>query len=496
MSGPARVSRRLAASRRSFLKAVGAGTAALPFYRLLEDSAVNAQAGLPLRFLCVYHPHGIAAEYFNLRPGETETSFDLRYDGSVLSPLDDAATYGASFKDKLLIIDGVDLAVAGETGTGGHDASLSILTGSGGYGADKKPKTSSIDQFLAREKGLGMATRYPTLALGVGMDNVQAGNILAYAAGGEPLPKIIDPAQTFDTIFSDLIVSSDPAAQAEAARKRRRGQSVIDFIKGDIARLQPRLAPPEQQKLDQHLTAIREIEKQLAGVSGASAVCTSPPRPVAMGNSDPALDFPKLRMYNGGEPYFDRITDLQIDLMAQALACDLTRFATLFMTDPGKELTDMTPAIPVGVHEQVAHQYRPVTGMGDDATVASRLRLARVNRYSYAKVARLMQRLHDTGVLDATLMYVTSDMGDPALHSSRNVPTVIAGGTNGIFKMGRHLTTVECPPTDPSWCPNRKTVSHNALLVSICNAFGVAIDSYGAAQNPDYNKGPFPGLTG
>ena len=33
------------------------------------------------------------------------------------------------------------------------------------------------------------------------------------------------------------------------------------------------------------------------------------------------------------EPYFDAITDLQIDLLTQAFACDLTRFATFLMND-------------------------------------------------------------------------------------------------------------------------------------------------------------------
>ena len=75
------------ATRRSFLKAVGAGATALPFYRLLENS-VLAQAGqpLPLRFCGIYHPHGIAAEYFASLNGrfsglgsDTETTFNLTY---------------------------------------------------------------------------------------------------------------------------------------------------------------------------------------------------------------------------------------------------------------------------------------------------------------------------------------------------------------------------------------------------------------------------------
>jgi len=56
------------ASRRSFLRAVGAGAVALPFYRLLEDHFAKAYGEtLPLRFIGVYHPHGIAAELFAMQ---------------------------------------------------------------------------------------------------------------------------------------------------------------------------------------------------------------------------------------------------------------------------------------------------------------------------------------------------------------------------------------------------------------------------------------------
>jgi len=56
----------------------------------------------PLRFIGVYHPHGIAAELFARREGETETSFALDYPDSPLQPFDDAATYGRSFKDNIV----------------------------------------------------------------------------------------------------------------------------------------------------------------------------------------------------------------------------------------------------------------------------------------------------------------------------------------------------------------------------------------------------------
>ena len=74
------------ATRRSFLKAVGASATALPFYRLLENS-VLAQSGqpVPLRFCGIYHPHGISMEYFAMLDGrflltkDIEISFNFIY---------------------------------------------------------------------------------------------------------------------------------------------------------------------------------------------------------------------------------------------------------------------------------------------------------------------------------------------------------------------------------------------------------------------------------
>ena len=309
------------------------------------------------------------------------------------------------------------------------------------------------------------------------------------------LPKIIDPVQAFNTLFGNFVPANDPAAAAAAARERVLGTSVLDFIKGDIARLRGRLAPPEQQKLDQHLDSLSDIEKQLSGMTASGPTCTVPAMP-------DASQFPKLRQYNGGEPYFDAITNAHIALIANAFACDLTRFATLFMGDLSYMGNPL--GLPADNHGAVAHTYSasPVgangtpVGAGDPATWAL---LAKFNRYPYSKVALLMQQLDALGVLDNTLIYVTSDMGNPALHSTRNVPTVLAGGVNGIFRMGRRLKmTPDCPSTSP-WCaPGDSTftaTTNSHLLISIAQAFGVQLATFGNQPNPADITGPLSGLT-
>ena len=100
----------------------------------------------------------------------------------------------------------------------------------------------------------------------------------------------------------------------------------------------------------------------------------------------------------------------------------------------------------------------------------------------------LLSRLSEAGVLDDCIVYVSSDMGDPARHSSRDVPTLLAGGAGGRFVMGRHLELRPSSEQGP-FVPN------NRILVSICNAFGVPLDRFGHSPNPTTTVGSLTRLT-
>jgi hypothetical protein len=271
-------------------------------------------------------------------------------------------------------------------------------------------------------------------------------------------------------------VGSDPSALAEAERQRRLGQSLVDFVRGDVQRLRARVGSFQVEKLDQHLDALRALEKKYQAL-GTTGACPPPARPTA---------FPALERYNGGEPYFDAIANLHIDLLALAMGCDITRFATLVLGDLSYAGNPL--GLPEDNHGAVAHTYsasplgmsgNPV-GPGDPATWQL---LATFNKYCYGKVARLMQRLSESGILDSTLILASSDMGNPAAHSTRNVPTLLAGGAGGALRMGRRLKyRTDCPLG--TYCDTTstdyQTVPNNRLLVSIAQAFGVDVDTYGS----------------
>ena len=126
------------------------------------------------------------------------------------------------------------------------------------------------------------------------------------------------------------------------------------------------------------------------------------------------------------------------------------------------------------MHGEVAHRYDARTDK-HPGTPSTWLALGIQNRYTHTKIARLLQRLDEAGVLADTLVYASSDMGDPARHSSRSVPTLLLGGAGGHFKMGRYLDLRR--PGAHEGTPN------NRILVSICQAFGVQTNRFGHAAD-------------
>jgi hypothetical protein len=191
-----------------------------------------------------------------------------------------------------------------------------------------------------------------------------------------------------------------------------------------------------------------------------------------------------LRAYGGGEPSFDAITDLQIDLLARAISCDLTRVATLYLADLTR--TRLYSELPEDIHDDVAHRYVARSEGHVGAPESWRL-LALQNRYSYGKLARLLQRLHEGGALESTLVHASSDMGDPARHSSRQVPTILVAGAEFGIKTGRYI--------DLRHGKNQQEgVPNNRLLVSLAQLFGAPVERFGESRNTKLTSGSLAAL--
>ncbi|WP_437553489.1 hypothetical protein WME97_18570 [Sorangium sp. So ce367] len=77
--------------------------------------------------------------------------------------------------------------------------------------------------------------------------------------------------------------------------------------------------------------------------------------------------------------------------------------------------------------------------------------------------------------------------------------TLLAGGANGKFRMGRRIKLKADCPADAPWCGETDStftpVTNSRILVSIAQAFGVEIESFGSQPDPALTTGALSELT-
>ncbi len=217
---------------------------------------------------------------------------------------------------------------------------------------------SSIEQYLAHEVGSGRWDAVCVFGFGVGTNN--PGDIrdnISYLRG-VTVPKMIDPVQTFNTVFVSVLAQNDVRDESRTRGNARAWTKRGGLRSARYSALAAAVCYSRTSEVEQHLTSLRELEKQLAVFEGS---CQAPEAPML---------FESVRSTEGGEQYFDAITNLQLDLMAQAIACDLVRFGSFWMADLsrgavlGTGIVDdavYTPDNP-DIHETVAHAYRGPLG--------------------------------------------------------------------------------------------------------------------------------------
>jgi Protein of unknown function (DUF1552) len=455
--------------RRRFLRALGGAAVSLPGFKMLERSAAGATE-YPLRLLTLFTPHGTWLPYW--RPQGTETDFSLVYEHSMLAALE-------PFKKKLLVVDGLDHRIAYESGGTGHGAgSVVPFTGAPQIANTDDSMGPSIEQFLADK--LGGDTTLRSLRLGVGWSKS-----LSFTAAGKRLPSENRPWESYRLVFGDGAQAMPGNSAADAALHNRLG--VVNALKSELdeLRLFPRLAVEERTKLDEHMTALSDMERRLNGLANSKG-CAAPMPLSAVDNPD-APDF------------VPGVSRAQIDVLTQAFACDITRFAALSYHGQGSEAPMPYAGVNMNTHLDVAHQ------VGDGKEEAN-LNLVKIHQWYAGEVAYLLKSLDsiregDGTLLDHTMILWGNELGDPAVHAHFNVPHVVAGGTNGRFRMGRYVRYnpvggYDCgaiqPPVAGCSPANRfaHLDAHNALLVAILQAFGQDMQTFNA---PAY-AGALPGI--
>lgn len=456
--------RRPLLKRRTILRGLGGLAIGLPLLDVMRESPARA-GGLapPKRFIVMYTPNGTIPKNFWPSNVNSETDFEL---SPILAPL-------ANHKDDLLIIGGVDMlsAMAGnegglspgdahQKGTGQCLTATELLPGNfvgGGGNLAGWAGGISVDQEIAHH--IGQDTPYASLELGVAVQAANVSGRISYRGPGQPLPPENSPYVAYQRLFGDSL--GEPL---EVEQRVARRQSVLDVVADDYQKLRARLGGEDREKLHNHLLSIDAIRDRLdkAQVEFAGAC-----QPLALG---PVIDVNKIEN-------MPVIGALQMDLLAMALACDITRVVTLMWTHSTSSavLSFVDPAIKEG-HHALAHK-------GDEDTIKVQHNTL-INTWYASQLASLIARLKtipegDGTVFDNTVILWTNEQSRGNNHDRRNLPYVIAGSAAGFFNTGRY---VQFP----------SETAHNHLLISLLHSMGIDADTFG---NSIYGTGPLSGLT-
>src|SRR5271166_4503782 len=202
-----------------------------------------------------------------------------------------------------------------------------LAGGDGSLGAAGLGNGISIDQALANALFKGKV-KFPSLQIAVmgsndlyGYNDRQDDKELSYAGPMTPMVPVSDPFVLFNTVFGTGAATGTTPSTAGPTPQQLADKSVLDAVQADFTRLQSKLSMADWQLLQQHQTAVRDIETQLTAVFKLSCSATTAPTAPMGVNAGDATATLKWTEIPGMTPVSGKML---MDIMIQALACGLT----------------------------------------------------------------------------------------------------------------------------------------------------------------------------
>jgi hypothetical protein len=527
-------------TRRRFLRDLGVSAGAFPLLTGLDTLYAKAQGMAPAikkRLICMYTPNGMI--YANWRiPVDPKTApVTGGANGPFIHDLTPAMLTNpttiwnglaanaahVTILDRLswraarpvyndpgapkLTINGVTVNPSSSDGIshpGGHQKGMgAMLTGQvlkGGaqnFGSAGLGNGISIDQAIANALFKGNV-KFPSLQLAVmgsndlyGYNDRQVDKQMSYTGPVAPIVPVSDPFVLFNTVFgaggTGMGGGGGPTPQQLADK------SILDAVAADFDRLKPKLSTADWQLLQQHQTAIRDIETQLTAVFKIS--CATPAAPAAPAGVNIADQKATLAWTEvaGNLPISGKML---MDIMVQAVACGLTNIVTFQWAHSEDNLaytwlTLPSKAVNANGHHNMSHARDPNL-LAVDGWYATQF------NYLINQFAAIPESGGQGTVLDNSLLMYTNDLSDGSAHISDNAYFALAGSNGGYFKTGKLIRynsvyTALATGVDPystAWwtgpggiqtaVKDQATVgnpdlSNNDLFASIFDSFGLDI---------------------
>lgn len=418
--------RPVALSRRTLLRGSLFGAAVrvgLPVLDgMLNDSGTAlAQSGspLPTRFGVFYWGGGITHQYWV--PAQTGMSWTLPM---ILEPFAELRRY-------LTLVTGLHhhesspghIPARGIALSSSHDRTVCQGNCVGTYRGQNMPEPS-IDAIVS-EAWQGK-TPLRSVEIGICRKGPYRSNS-SWQRGGttynrhEPSPKAL-----WDRLFANLPAGGTTSPAPSMIELTTAYEwSMLDAVVEDARDLQRQVGAHDRQRLEAHLEGLRAIERQLQArermpaSSPQDPACTRPDAP-------PTRDFGD----GGSREEKEDKSRLMSDLLAAALACDLTRVFSYewSATQNGSIYWE------VGSNEE-HHEWNHRASRSIEYARSIQFIMKNL---AYLARALANRREGDGTLLDRTLIFATSEHADAGAHDYRDHPLLFVGGASGRIRAGLH----------------------------------------------------------
>ncbi len=269
----------------------------------------------------------------------------------------------------------------------------------------------SADQLIADVQG--EFTRFPSLEMAID------GFSLAWSRDGIQIPAERNVKSIFERLFGE-----ESGGKSVVRRRLNRRGSILDAILSDAQSVNRSLGSEDRNKLDEYLTAVRQVELRTEKAEAWLDV----PRP----SLDKFVAARFIRQMN-----HDQVREyhrLFYDLMILALRTDTTRVITCMI---GSEANG--GAIPdIGI-SQTRHGLSHHNGDPEQLRRLTQTDTFHVEQFSYFLDQLKAHHEDDGNLLDTTQVLWGSGMSYGHSHGNANLPTLYAGGRKLGVKHGQHV---------------------------------------------------------
>ncbi len=435
--------------RRTFLRGLGALVAVPALESLGITKSLAATSSVvtphPTRLAFVYVPNGVHMPHWT--PEYEGALTDLP---AILEPL-------SAFKRDMLVLTGLthDKGRANGDGPGDHArAAASWLTGSQALKSEGSQIRAgvSVDQVAAA--AIGQQTRLPSLEVGAEPGR-QAGkcdsgyscaysNNISWRNDSTAMAKEINPRAVFERMFGG---GADTEKAEGLARRMRRQRSLLDLIQDDASGLAGKVANNDRHKLDEYLTAVREIEQRVERAENES-------------RRGPAMKL-ESDVPEGVPPNYEEHLRLLADMLVLAFQTDTTRVATYMFANEGSNKAYPFIGVKDGHHTLSHHEN----------SHEKQMRISAINQFHTRQLAYFLQKLRSTpegdgNLLDHSIIVYGSSISDGNRHNHDDLPVALFGRGGGSLLTGRHIRY----PQETPMCN---------LFLSLLDRAGVQGDSFG-----------------